>query len=367
MRVIELDTAETYYSLRDRILRGCILRGPRERIALVVPPRAAVMEGVGLPLLRRLADRERLEIGLVTADGELARRARRAGLPAFASLGLAQHYRPGWWRGRRRAEWLGLPVGGAPPPAATGRAAVPLAIALILLALALTAAAAVYTLPRATVTLRPATQPAQAIVELADVPARPVALSQSWEATAAGTGAAARQSARALALQALNAAAPAVLAARLAPGEQLVPGATRVTLAGEEYTTARGQTRLALTATLEGTAVDTAEVNRRVLPELGRALPAGYAVDPATLVTRLEPGSAAGRLVVTATATGRAVIDANALAAQLAGQRTVDVGPALAALLLAEPARLDLSLGPLTTWLPRLPFRPAQIQVEVLP
>ncbi|HQF70463.1 MAG TPA: hypothetical protein PLH39_04190, partial [Promineifilum sp.] len=186
MRVIELDTAETYYSLRDRILRG-----PRERIALVVPPRAAVMEGVGLPLLRRLADRERLEIGLVTADGELARRARRAGLPAFASLGLAQHYRPGWWRGRRRAEWLGLPVGGAPPPAATGRAAVPLAIALILLALALTAAAVVYTLPRATVTLRPATQPAQAIVELADVPARPVALSQPWEATAAGQGAAA--------------------------------------------------------------------------------------------------------------------------------------------------------------------------------
>lgn len=362
MRVIELDTAETYYSLRDRILRG-----PRERIALVVPPRAAVVEGVGLPLLRRLADRERLEIGLVTADGELARRARRAGLPAFASLTLAQHYRPGWWRGRRRAERLGLPVGGLPPPAATSRAAVPIALVVILLALALTAATAVYTLPRATVTLRPATQPAQAIVELADLPARTVALSQPWEATAEGQGATARQSARALALQALNAAAPAALAARLAPGEQLVPGATRVAISGEEYTTTRGRTRLALTATLEGTAVDAAAVNQRVLPELARALPAGYAIDPATLVTRLEPGSADGRLVVTAAATGRAVIDAGALAAQLAGQRTADVGPMLAALPLAEPARLDLSLGPLATWLPRLPFRPAQIQVEVLP
>lgn len=362
MRVIELDTAETYYSLRDRILRG-----PRERIALVVPPRAAVVEGVGLPLLRRLADRERLEIGLVTADGELARRARRAGLPAFSSLGLAQHYRPGWWRGRRRAERLGLPVGGLPPPAATSRAAVPIALVVILLALALTAAAAVYTLPRATVTLRPATQPAQAIVELADLPARTVALSQPWEATAEGTGATARQSARALALQALNAAAPAALAARLAPGEQLVPGATHVAIAAEEVTTARGRTRLALTATLEGTAVDAAAVNRRVLPELARALPAGYAIDPATLVTRLEPGSADGRLVVTAAATGRAVIDAGALAAQLAGQRTADVGPMLAALPLAEPARLDLSLGPLATWLPRLPFRLAQIQVEVRP
>ncbi len=362
MRVIELDTAETYYSLRDRILRG-----PRERIVLVVPPRAAVVEGVGLPLLRRLADRERLEIGLITTDGELARRARRAGLPAFSSLGLAQHYRPGWWRGRRRTEWLGLPVGGAPPPAATSRAAVPLAIALILLALALAAAAAVYALPRATVTLRPATQPAQAIVELADLPARPVTLSLPWAATAASQGTTARQSARALAMQALNAAAPAALAARLAPGEQLVPGATHVAIAEEEYTTARGRTRLALTATLEGTAVDAAEVNRRVLPELARALPAGYVVDPATLFTRLEPGSADGRLVVTAAAIGRAVIDANALAAQLAGQRTVDVGPMLAALPLAEPARLDLSLGPLTLWLPRLPFRPAQIQVEVRP
>ena len=37
------------------------------------------------------------------------------------------------------------------------------------------------------------------------------------------------------------------------------------------------------------------------------------------------------------------------------------------ALFTAEPARLDLSLGPLTTWLPRLPLRPAQIQVEVRP
>ncbi len=362
MRVIELDTAETYYSLRDRILRG-----PRERIVLVAPPRAAVMAGVGLPLLRRLADRERLEIGLVTADGALAQQARRAGLPAFSSLALAQHYRPGWWRGRRRAEWLGLRPGGVPPPAATRTAAVPLAILVVVLALTLAVAAALYALPGATVTLRPATQPAQVIVELDDLPTRPVTLSRPWQTTADGAGTAARQSARALALQALNAAASDALAARLAPGEVLVPGATRVTIATEQATAARGRTRLMLTADLEGVATTTTEVNRRVLPALARTLPDGYAIDPTTLVTHLEPGSADGRVVVTATATGVAVIDAGALAAQLAGQRTIAVGPLLAALPLAEPAQLDLSLGPWAQWLPRLPFRAAQIQVEVSP
>jgi hypothetical protein len=244
---------------------------------------------------------------------------------------------------------------------------VPIAILLVVLALTLAVAAALYALPGATVTLRPATQPAQVIVELDDLPTRPVTLSRPWQAMVDGAGAAARQSARALALQALNAAASDALAARLAPGEVLVPGATRVTIATEQATAARGQTRLMLTADLEGVATAATEVNRRVLPALARALPDGYAIDPTTLVTRLEPGSAGDLVVVTATATGVAVIDTGALAAQLAGQRTVAVGPLLAALPLAEPAQLDLSLGPWARWLPRLPFRASQIQVEVLP
>ena len=384
MRVIELDTAETFPSLRDRILNG-----KRERVVLVVPTRGAALRGgVDLPLLRRLADRERLEVGLVTADRDLARRARAVGLPAFASLTLAEHYRPGWWRGRRRAERLGFPPGPIPDhPSATASLirsrrlprALALLLALVLLA-AVPLAAALYVLPTATITLRPASQPAQAIVELtanpalaaADpatqaFPARPVALNLAWEATGPGTNAAARQQVRALALQALNAGAADRLAVRLAPGERLVPGATRVTVADEQATTRGGGSRLALQGELTGLAVEEAALIRRVFPVLAAALPDGFAADPATLRLDLEPGVGDGAFVVTARATGRVQLDPAALAAQLAGQRLGDVTAALNALPLAEPPRLDVGPSWWRAWFGRLPLRAERIQVELLP
>ena len=388
MRVIEVDTAETFYSLRDRIRRGA-----RERIVLVVPQGAAVLGGVDLPLLRRLADRERLEIGLVTPDGDLARRARGVGLPAFSSLLLAEHYRPGWWRGRRRAIRLGLPDGewwGA--QAAHARAAqdarktlqgrswrnLLLLVGALLLLLILPVALAVYALPAATVTLRPATQPAQVIIELtadpalaaADpargaVPARPVADTLTWQATGAGTDAAARESVRALALQALNAAAAARLAARLAPGEWLVPGATRLAVTEEQFAARGGATRLTLTAEATGLAVPAAEALRLVYPAVARALPAGYSADPATLTTQVEAGGAPDRLLLTARAVGRAEIDAAAVAGQLAGRSLSEATRLLSALPLAAPPTLDVRPWP-GAW-GRLPFRPAHIRVELSP
>ena len=384
MRVIELDTAETFPSLRDRLLNG-----KRERVVLVVPTRGAALRGgVDLPLLRRLADRERLEVGLVTADRDLARRARAVGLPAFASLTLAEHYRPGWWRGRRRAERLGFPPGPIPDhPSATASLirsrrlprALALLLALVLLA-AVPLAAALYVLPTATITLRPASQPAQAIVELtanpalaaADpatqpFPARPVALNLAWEATGPGTNAAARQQVRALALQALNAGAADRLAVRLAPGERLVPGATRVTVADEQATTRGGGSRLALQGELTGLAVEEAALIRRVFPVLAAALPDGFAADPATLRLDLEPGAGDGAFVVTARATGRAQLDPAALAAQLAGQRFTDAAAMLNALPLAEPPHFDVGPGVWRAWFGRLPLRAERIQVELLP
>ncbi len=383
MRVIELDTAETFYSLRHRLLNG-----GRERVVLVVPGRGAALRGgVDLPLLRRLADRERLDVGLVTADRELARRARALGLPTFASLTLAEHYRPGWWRGRRRAERLGFPPGAIPDhPAVAGTLgrsgklwpALVLLLALLIVALPLVAALVI--LPQATITLRPATQAAQAIVEVtadpalaaADlaaqaVPARAVSLSLPWAATGPGTNAAARQQVRALALQALNAGAADRLAARLAPGQWLAPGATRVTVSDEQFATAGGETRLALQAELSGLAVASADVYRLVYPALARALPAGYDIDPATLTTQLEPGRAPDRLLVTAQATGRAEIDAAALVAQLAGQRLGEATAALNALPLAEPPRFDIGPSWWPSWFGRLPLRPERIHVELLP
>lgn len=384
MRVIELDTAETFHSLRHRLLNG-----GRERIVLVVPARGVALRGgVDLPLLRRLADRERLEVGLVTTDRDLALRARALGLPAFSSLALAEHYRPGWWRGRRRAERLGFPPGPVPdhPGVATtigrsrnlGRALV-LLLALVLVAV-LPLAAALYFLPRATITLRPASQAAQIIVELtadptlaaADtaataIPARPVALNLAWEATTPGTNAAARQQVRALALQALNAGADARLAARLNPGERLVPGATHVTLSDEQFAAGSGQTRLTLQAEISGLAVAEAEIVRLLFPQLAAALPNGFTADPATLRLDLEPGASEGAFVVTARASGRGQLDPPALAAQLAGQSFTAAAAALNDLPLAEPPRFDVWPSWWLSWSGRLPLRPERITISAIP
>ena len=384
MRVIELDTAETFYSLRHRLLNG-----GRDRVVLVVPGRGAALRGgVDLPLLRRLADRERLEVGLVTADRELARRARAVGLPTFSSVTLAEHYRPGWWRARRRAERLGFPPGPVPDhpnvEASLIRSrrllqALVLLMVLVLI-IATPLAAALYFLPAASIALRPASQPAQAIVELtADptldaanpaaqlIPARPVALSLAWEATGPGTNAAARQQVRALAIQALNAGADAQLAARLAPGERLVPGATRVTVVDEQAATGGGATRLALQAELSGLAVEEAVLVRLLFPALAAALPDGFAPDPATLRLTLEPGAADNAFIATAQADGRATLVAPALAAQLAGQRVGDATAALNALPLAEPPHLDVGPSVWRAWFDRLPLRAERIQIELLP
>ena len=384
MRVIELDTAETFYSLRHRLLNS-----GRGRIVLVVPARGAALRGgVDLPLLRRLADHERLEVGLVTTDRELARRARAVGLPAFSSLALAEHYRPGWWRGRRRAEWLGFPPGPVPDHPSVvipaGRSRRLWRTLLLLLALALLAAlplaAALYFLPRATITLRPASQPAQAIVELtadpaltaADatapaIPARTVSLSLPWEATGPGTNAAARQQVRALALQALNAGADARLAARLSPGQRLVPGATRVTVSDEQFATGNGNTRLTLQAAISGLAVEEAAIVRLLFPPLAAALPAGYTADPATLRLDLEPGAGEGTFVVTARATGRATLDPAALAARLAGERFPEAAAALNALPLTAPPHFDVWPGGWLSWFGRFPLRPERITISTTP
>ncbi len=123
--------------------------------------------------------------------------------------------------------------------------------------------------------------------------------------------------------------------------------------------------RLGLQAELTGLAVAAADVHALVYPALARALPDGYALDPATLTTDLEAGSAPDRLLVTARATGRATIDAAALAAQLAGRRLGEAAAVLNALLLAEPPTFDIRPWP-GAW-GRLPLRPDRITVDVRP
>ena len=124
-------------------------------------------------------------------------------------------------------------------------------------------AAAVFALPRAVITLRPATLPAQVILDLAiepqlaapsgdALPGHTVTFTQTWDTSGPATDdpAADRQRLRALARQGLAAAAPDILAARLGPNELLAPDSVQVATIEEEFTRAEGVARLRLSAGL---------------------------------------------------------------------------------------------------------------------
>lgn len=169
-------------------------------------------QGVSLARLRRHADRLRLDVGLVTSDRSLARKANGMGLPAFGSVEEAETSRRGWWRGRRRRELIGLPSVGrerflawrekeGESHAETSRPVVSrrqwlvryVAILLFFVAISLATVWVVYALPRATITLRPITIEARALPQLVvdpslgyvdyenrAIPGRLIELERSW-------------------------------------------------------------------------------------------------------------------------------------------------------------------------------------------
>jgi hypothetical protein len=374
-RVLEIDPAETFYSLRDRLRQG-----GRGRVILVAGANAP-LTGLDLVLLRRLAERERLDVGLVTPDGRLARQARALGLPAFATLTAAEYYRPGWRRGRPR-ERLGWALGQRPHPsdALPRQALWPLVLLVALLALGLLAVAAI-ALPQAAITLRPAALPAQVIFDLAvdpqltaaegdAIPGHPVELSQTWETRGPATGDAAadRERLRAQARQGLAAAAPDLLAARLGPDELLAPDTVQVAIVGETFDRSGEMLRLRQSAELTGLAVAAADVAAAAYPRLAAALPDGFAPEPDSLrVNGDTTGTPGNRLQVTARVNGRAEIDAAALAKQLRGQPSTTAAGHLAGLPLAEPPSLTVWPGWWGRWPGRLPLRAERIDVTLLP
>lgn len=385
VNVIELDPADTYFSARDRLLNN-----GRDRAVLVIPEKSNRLGGVELALLRRLADRERLEFGLVTGDRKLARQARNLGLPTFANVPLAEHYRPGWWRTGRRREWLGFAPGAdrRPPDAADATARQRdrlwlLAIILfMLLLLGCAALAAIYFLPHATVNLTPESRPVQVILDLSavpgeaaasgrNIPARELRLDQAWEATGATTGddEADHQRIRAQALQGLHAAAPELLSARLGPDELLLPASVEIEIVDETFAPGDEGSRLALNARVTGLSVPAADVNRVAYAALSAALPDGYEVDGNSYRLVVEPTAPAeaGTFQVTAQATARGDIDAESLPRLLSGRRTEEAVALLSgALPLAEPPRIDFS--PSWWWdFGRFPFRAGRIQIEIAP
>ncbi len=223
MQTIFLDQDDDIISVCDRLDWTAA-----SRVLFVLPQRTAVFKnGLDLARLRRYADRQRVEVGLVTGEKTLLRQARSLGLPAFATLEEAESSRRGWWRRRRRREWVGLPaVGGLqgdrPSARQDGRSVgdssvadilrLPqlswrqwviryAAILLFFIALALFFIGFAFTLPRATITLHPETQPVTASLPvladptLADVslrdmavPARRLTVTQSWKTQIDATG-----------------------------------------------------------------------------------------------------------------------------------------------------------------------------------
>ena len=389
LHAIEVDPADTYYSIRHRLLWGTASPDRRRRAALLLPAHGSKIREIDLVLLQRLADRERLDIGLVTTDREIIRQARALGLPVFPNLALAEHFRPGWWRAGRKPRPLGFapgqdhlpPAEPAPHPAgihALRALILLLAAVLILTGLALTAGVAI---PTATLRIRSRQLPVQVITDFtADpaltetvaqiLPARQISLDQPWEATSSATGDTAEDRRRIVeeATRGLTAAAPDLLAAELEPDERLITPSVRVNIIDETFDSAG---ELSLNARLEGLAVRKADLQSLVLPRLTAALPAGYAADPTGVQLGIEPGDEplANDFRVTATTVGRASIDPAALADLLRGQPAADAARYLStAYQLAEPPYVDIR--PSWWWgasRGRLPYRADRIHIEVLP
>jgi hypothetical protein len=216
MKTIELDSGDDINSVRDRLE----WQGARQTL-LVMPAEGDVLEGrLDLVRLRRIADQLRLEVGLVTRDRAIARRAKGVGLPVFSSVEEGLSSRRGWWRGRRRREQVGVArVAGAEMPGSLGEPratrSAPLreldsprrwlfrfgSILLFFLAGALLVILFSYFVPGATLTLKPEIIPVSATKLLqadpaissvnlgaSTIPARLVRVDQSWSDETKTTG-----------------------------------------------------------------------------------------------------------------------------------------------------------------------------------
>lgn len=92
-QIIYLDPSDDVLTVRDRLNLA-----EAKRVLLVIPPYSDVLrDRVALRLVQRQARQARLEVALVTRDGEIRREAREIGLPVFGSIEQGQK-RPRWHR-----------------------------------------------------------------------------------------------------------------------------------------------------------------------------------------------------------------------------------------------------------------------------
>jgi hypothetical protein len=209
-QIIYLEEDDDIASIRDR------LDWVKEPIVLLILPVKGdlLTKYLDLALLQRHADALQLQAGLVTVDHRVSGQAKALGIPTFGSVRSASNSRRGWWRGRRRRETLGQParLDEADNQEIVRRKRVKplwqkwttryLALMLYLFTLAVLFIAAVYTIPGATITLKPKIRPLQVRRQIvadpalesvdasgASVPGRVLSSIQEWQAEVDTTGA----------------------------------------------------------------------------------------------------------------------------------------------------------------------------------
>lgn len=214
---ITLTTEDDIVSVCDRLDWAT-----EQRVLLILPTAVdnrLLHERVDMARLRRHADNLRQDIGLVTRDGEVKYHAKQFGIPVFRHAEDALDDERAWRRGKRRFEQAGL------TPEEIRRTLLPeedraevqrrrrprprwrvwawryAGIILLCFILALIFVGVVYTVPGATITLRPLTKPIQVSQQVvadpqltsinydgASIPGRVLSVTTEWQADVATTG-----------------------------------------------------------------------------------------------------------------------------------------------------------------------------------
>lgn len=223
MRTLYLNGEDDVVSICDLLMQV----NNERRVLLVLPDEPVLLsEWLDLVRLRRCAERRRLEVGLVTIYGQVGAQARALGFPVFTTEQAAQKEGRQWWRVRRGWHKPTRPGATVQLDAAAGLKSLPdeadrlevyrrlrprtsranwlrryFGILLFFLTLALVYVGAVYTIPGATISLYPQTEPLRVSRQIvadpqleavnisgASVPARRLLVTQVWQAEVATTG-----------------------------------------------------------------------------------------------------------------------------------------------------------------------------------
>lgn len=253
MQTIPLTSEDDIVSACDRVEWAT-----DSRILFILPAKSDLNDKLDFVRLRRCADYNRVEVGLVTGDKNVRRQAKALGFPIFRDVVQAEQDARRWRRGSRRHELVGLPTKGGrplsewqqkqqPPKAIAPKEALVLtprqwgmrytAVFAFFIAAALLVVLFAYAVPSATITLAPELEPITATqIVVADpqvtavnfanktIPARQIAISQAWKAEAEATGRAERP---------ITPAQGTVLFTNLTDEAVIVPDGTQVRTANQ--------------------------------------------------------------------------------------------------------------------------------------